>query len=294
MAGKATAAPTPPTKEQLVQMIQQQSAAPTTEGFTVQSDGPAGGQSISPTTSASPMPEPGTPARPMLDANEPAVPGQAKAAETPATPAVQQQPGTMQQPGQPTQSIDFEREMREARDRITQLEASLKRDAEQRQEAEFQARLAAMPEAERPMVQYEHEKMLRLQTDLKLAGYELRTTHPLFVRTMDVLASEADVEIDPTQYRAMAAKMEPMLNAIVDERVASEKAALSAKAQQEWGIRPTTEQTATPSPDHPAIQRYKAARQDTLHRPSDPEAMRLLIAAGDEVRRLGLDLALVK
>ncbi len=289
MPGKAPAAAAP-TADALQQMIQEQDAA---RAFKVESgaDGRAlvGGQQIDPSQAARPLPQPGAPAMPRQedDDNEPATPGQTTPPPPPVAPVYPgQMPGAM--------PVNFELEMRQAQERIAQLEQTMQEEARLRAEHEFDARIDSLPEDQRPAARLARERELRLQSELTLAGIQLKQSHPLFVQTMDALAAHVDVEIDPAQYREMAGKLEPLLQSIIAAAVTAEKAKLNQDVQQQWGIRPTPEQATPPAPDNPAVLRYKAARIDVTKRPTDPEPMRRMIAAGEEIRRLGIDVTLIR
>lgn len=292
MAGKAQAAP--PSTEQLLQMIQGQGAI-TPDGFSVASANPgasavlpgAGGQRIDPTSSPLPTPAPGAPARPMQEEDDsPArsLYGQQIPPDAQPTPglAVSATPGSG-----PPQALDVQ--LAELRKQLDGMNQKMREDAEARSEAEYQARIAALPDDQRQAAITEHERMLRLNAELKLASMEMRDTHPLFVRTMDAYSSMADIEMDPAEYRRMAAALEPMLNGIIEERLAARRAELDQAVAKQWGVRPTPEQGMPPAPDDPDVTRYKQAREKVRKNNADPAAMRDLITAMERLRLKGID-----
>lgn len=288
MAGKA-----PVTAEQLTAMIKQTA----TDSFTVGSGGPGtpaqpqgGGQGIDMGYNASPAPAIGAPARPMQEVEEgPAIPGQTAVAPTSAPTTGVQEPGTVF-PGQPEPTVQsLNEELAAARRRLDEIETQNKLAARARVEAEYEARIASLPEAERAQATIDHEKMLRLDAQIQLARAELRQTHPLFVMVMDTIAEEANVEVEPDEYRALAAKMEPVIEKIVAERSTAYKQQLGQQVAQQWGVRPAPEQGLPPSPEHPAMQQYNKAREE-FRRTATPEAAKQLVVANTRLKNeLGID-----
>ncbi len=286
MAGKATKAA--PTTEQLLGMIKEQGQP---SGFSVASENPgamavqtgAGGQRLDPSASPNPTPQQGAPARPMQQEDDaPAVPGQQP------EPEGEQQPTPPPQYGQAVgQTID--ETVAELRKQLDDMNRKLREDAEARNEAEYQARIAALPEDQRQAAITEHERMLRLNAELKLASIEMRDTHPLFVRTMETYSTLADIEMDPTEYRRLAAAMEPMLNSIIEERLTARRAELDQQVTKQWGVRPTPEQGMPPAPDDPDVIKLREAREKVKKTSSDPATLRELIAVMDRLRLKGID-----
>lgn len=288
MAEERQAKPsTAPTVDELQRMIADEDARRDTYQVVGDAEGSVhtGGNQIDPSQGGS-LP-PAAPARPAREDDEPAKPGQ-QPQQQQAPPATLGQPPTSPEPG--AQQIDVQAELNEARDRIRRLEEENARRAAEAQDREFEARLAAMEtEEERSQARAEHERMLRLQSDLRLASYELRQNHPIFTQFMDAVANRIDVEIDPQEYRSLAADLEPIFRSIISEASAQDRVALQQQVQQQWGVRPTPEQAAPPPPDHPAIQRYQSIRQQVLKRPQDADLLRQLVAANNELQRLGID-----
>ncbi len=279
-------------QQKILSMVKDQNAS---AGFSVASEAEpqVGGQQVSPTSGPTLPLMPGAPARPQgPDDDEPARPTYGYQQPTPeATPAAV--PGPVY-PGQPSAAATVEQELSEARERLGRMEQQMALDRKRQEQSAFDARLAALPEDQRAEARIERERMLRMEAEIRLVNRELEQTHPLFTQAMSAIALDADVEIDPDQYRTMAANLEPKLQAIVAQQVAAEKARLQQTVQQQWGVRSTPEQALPTPQDHPVIAAYKQARDDVRKRPQDPDVMRRLIKAGEALRRAGLDTSMVK
>jgi len=307
MAGKAKApiqkAPpqvpantvTPPTQEQIIALmrqVQSESKAPpgvVSEGHQNFGGLPGvGGQQVSPTTAAMPVPVVGQVAQPRPDLSEPAVP---QGYEAPPAPEVQQfegQPAVTATPVAPPPPV-VTPELEEIRTRLAAMEEEQRRERAIAHRQAEEARIASLPPEQQMEARLEHERMLRLEAELKTERLVLQTSHPYGVALLDTLAEDNEIEIDPETYRKTVVRLQQQHDAQMGQAMQSAQAQLQQQAVAAWGIRPAPEQqTGPPTADDPDVAALQDARLNYAKRSGDPEMMRRLVKAGERLERRGI------
>jgi hypothetical protein len=273
-------AKTAPTADQLVQMIQQRNAG--APSATVVSEGTPqlGGQGVSPTTTANPIPDPGAPARPMQEMDEPAIPK--------GNPPVEAEVAEIAAPVA-APAAEPNAEMQELNRRLAALEEERSRERRIAKDREEEARIAALPPEQQTEAKLHRAEMRALEAELRAEEMTLKLTHPDGVAALAALAEDNDIEIDPASYRKAVMRFQEQHDASVIASLHTRQAQLDRQVQAQWGVRPSPEQSAPPPPTDPDIMTLKQARLDYRRHANDPEMMKRLKLATDQLLRRGLD-----
>lgn len=219
--------------------------------------------------------------------------GQPQPGQAPLTPE-QVLAGFAQQAAEPAAGEQTP-ELLALQQRVAEMEAAQaaqRQVAQQQREADFKRRLESLPPEERLKEELNWERSRRMEIEMDAVRGSLRSEQPLFVGFMDQLAEHADIEMDPGEFRSLAAVMGPYVNSLikaeVESRLAQERAALEATYRKQYGSTPNRAAASDVTvPKTPGQNQYEAYRQALALRKkaADPDEIATLLRLRQQAQR---------